>query len=362
MKNDAINEKEPHGQPLPAEEQKRKEAAAKRIKEALKLRNMKAIDLANTTGISKASISGYMHGRYEPKAGRTYLMAKALDVSESWLMGYDVPMEQAKTTNKRTKKEQKTQELLSAASQNENLLETVKSFLQVPEDKQQDIALEIKTLSSRYTKELNHKDFIKMVGDYAALRRHVPCDEKHGYRHFDETIERLMCPEVCEHTQKMQSGDVLVKLINGIDMTPDIEECCSSDPYFPLLMDILAMVDGENKYSESNKETLFIFYRGAAADLALLALSIPYVKAVREHIEDTEFAAFISDVVAYHIEDYVRPSYNSSLLPEHFLIEPFRFTAEPELNQDPPDITASVVHTAHGWILSRRQSPPSQQK
>lgn len=44
-------------------------------------------------GISEAVISQYRSGKYEPKQDRLDEFAKALDVSEGWLMGYDVPME-----------------------------------------------------------------------------------------------------------------------------------------------------------------------------------------------------------------------------------------------------------------------------
>ena len=38
-------------------------------------------------------ISQYISGAYEPKQDRIYLISKALNVSEAWLMGLDVPME-----------------------------------------------------------------------------------------------------------------------------------------------------------------------------------------------------------------------------------------------------------------------------
>ena len=79
----------PQWNELPKEEQMRRANAAKRLNEAITLRNMKPIDLANTTGISKASISGYMLGKYEPKPARLRTMAKVLNVSEAWLMGYE---------------------------------------------------------------------------------------------------------------------------------------------------------------------------------------------------------------------------------------------------------------------------------
>lgn len=66
---------------------------AQRIKEALTIRNMKQADLVEKTKIGKSSISTYLSGTYEPKQKNIYLIAKALDVNEAWLMGYDVPME-----------------------------------------------------------------------------------------------------------------------------------------------------------------------------------------------------------------------------------------------------------------------------
>ena len=65
---------------------------AERIKEALQLRNMKQSDLVEKTGIGKSSISTYLSGSYEPKQRNIYKIAQALNVSEAWLMGADVPM------------------------------------------------------------------------------------------------------------------------------------------------------------------------------------------------------------------------------------------------------------------------------
>lgn len=66
---------------------------ANRIKEAMTIRGMKQVDLVSLTGIGKSSISTYLSGEYEPKKRNIYKIAKALDVSEAWLMGEDVPME-----------------------------------------------------------------------------------------------------------------------------------------------------------------------------------------------------------------------------------------------------------------------------
>ena len=66
---------------------------SKRIQEAMELRGLKQTDLVEKTGISKGALSSYISGRYVPKQNNTFLIAKALNVNEAWLMGADVPME-----------------------------------------------------------------------------------------------------------------------------------------------------------------------------------------------------------------------------------------------------------------------------
>lgn len=66
---------------------------AERLREALALSGMKQSDLVRKTGIYKGTISNYFHGKYEPKSSAINKLAIALNVSETWLWGYDVPME-----------------------------------------------------------------------------------------------------------------------------------------------------------------------------------------------------------------------------------------------------------------------------
>lgn len=69
------------------------EKTAERIKEAMKIREMSQSDIIEKTGINKGALSSYISGRYKPKQTNTYLLAKALNVSEAWIMGEDVSME-----------------------------------------------------------------------------------------------------------------------------------------------------------------------------------------------------------------------------------------------------------------------------
>lgn len=66
---------------------------SERLNEAMQIRNIKQTELSERTGIDKSKLSSYMSGRYKAKQDGIYILAKALNVSEAWLMGFDVPME-----------------------------------------------------------------------------------------------------------------------------------------------------------------------------------------------------------------------------------------------------------------------------
>jgi len=69
-----------------------KDTCASRLKKGLEIRNMKQSELCRITKIPKSAISQYISGSFEPKQDRVFLIASALNVSEAWLMGFDVPM------------------------------------------------------------------------------------------------------------------------------------------------------------------------------------------------------------------------------------------------------------------------------
>ena len=63
-----------------------------RLKEVLDKKGLRAVDLMDMTDVPKSAISFYLAGKSQPKADRLYKIAQALDISEAWLLGYDVPM------------------------------------------------------------------------------------------------------------------------------------------------------------------------------------------------------------------------------------------------------------------------------
>ena len=95
-----------------------------RLKEGLRIRGMKQSDLCKATKIPKSAMSQYLGGIYEPKQDRIYLISKALNVSEAWLMGYDVPMERKTPSSDKVE-----------LSEGERIL--LDLFRKVPEEQQQ---------------------------------------------------------------------------------------------------------------------------------------------------------------------------------------------------------------------------------
>lgn len=66
---------------------------ADRLRQAIQESGKKQADIVRETGLDKSSLSNYLSGKYEPKQKAIMALARALDVSEMWLWGYDVPKE-----------------------------------------------------------------------------------------------------------------------------------------------------------------------------------------------------------------------------------------------------------------------------
>ncbi len=78
----------------------RKEECQVRIKKAMNLRGLTQADIVEKTNIKKSALSQYINGKITPRQNAIGELAKILNVSEPWLMGYDVPMDRNITTLK----------------------------------------------------------------------------------------------------------------------------------------------------------------------------------------------------------------------------------------------------------------------
>lgn len=68
------------------------ESFRQRLRKVMEARGLKPSELSDASGVSRPLISMYLNGKAEAKQNSLYKLATALNVSEAWLMGYDVPM------------------------------------------------------------------------------------------------------------------------------------------------------------------------------------------------------------------------------------------------------------------------------
>ena len=75
---------------------------AQRIREIMRERGLRQVDILQMAepisrkyniDLTKGNLSMYVTGRVLPGQDKLLILAEALDVSEAWLMGYDVPKE-----------------------------------------------------------------------------------------------------------------------------------------------------------------------------------------------------------------------------------------------------------------------------
>lgn len=90
-----------------------------RIKEAMELRNLNQTDIVERTNIKKSALSQYISGKITPRQNAIDELSKVLNVSEPWLMGYDVPMK--RTVFKKEAQKSKTDEIVLTPEQDAEL-------------------------------------------------------------------------------------------------------------------------------------------------------------------------------------------------------------------------------------------------
>lgn len=118
------------------------ESCGQRIAKALDINGMKQAELCKLAKVPKSSLSLYLSGAYEPKQNRIYDMARVLNVSEAWLMGYDVPMERQEKNSPNelqlTEGEKKWLKLYHQLSNEtkETLIDVANKFDKLPADTQ----------------------------------------------------------------------------------------------------------------------------------------------------------------------------------------------------------------------------------
>ena len=122
--------------------EKQQESIAQRIRKAMDAKGKKQADLVRETGLDRGSISSYLSGKYEPKQKAIYKLSQALDVSEAWLLVYDVPM--ARTDDQ--KKNDQLAKLVATLRADEAFYNTVVALAELDESQHEAIRQLVATL------------------------------------------------------------------------------------------------------------------------------------------------------------------------------------------------------------------------
>lgn len=87
---------------------------SERLQQIMQTRGLKQVDILKLAEpfcikygvkLGRNDLSQYVSGKVEPGQYKLYILGQALNVSEAWLMGYDVPMKRAAASNDFTNNE-----------------------------------------------------------------------------------------------------------------------------------------------------------------------------------------------------------------------------------------------------------------
>ena len=91
----------------------KKENTSVRLNKIMEERNLRQVDILERVKpfcikydikMNKSDLSQYVSGKVEPSQEKLVILGMALNVSEAWLMGFDVPMERTSATREMSPK------------------------------------------------------------------------------------------------------------------------------------------------------------------------------------------------------------------------------------------------------------------
>ena len=117
---------------------------AERLKQIMEDRNLRQIDIIEKcrpfckelgVKMGRSDFSQYLSGKIQPKQTKMAILSRALNVSEAWLMGFDVPMsaKDASTAETMDEREQVLLELfrLVPDGQKDEVINLIRSALKM---------------------------------------------------------------------------------------------------------------------------------------------------------------------------------------------------------------------------------------
>lgn len=106
----------------------KKENTAIRLNRIMTEKNLRQVDILERVKpfcikydikMNKSDLSQYVNGKVEPGQDKLTVLGMALNVSEAWLMGFDVPMERTASTKESSPKIMQYYELLNDLGKHE---------------------------------------------------------------------------------------------------------------------------------------------------------------------------------------------------------------------------------------------------
>ena len=116
-----------------------KKNTAERLREIMQGRSLRQIDILERAApyckeygvkLGKSDLSQYVSGKVEPGQEKLTILALALDVSEAWLMGFDVP------ARPETRGEQ-LGSLWAKVSRDQELIRALEKYISLSNDKKE---------------------------------------------------------------------------------------------------------------------------------------------------------------------------------------------------------------------------------
>lgn len=164
-------------------------------------KQMKQVDLCNKTGIDKALISNYLSGKYKAKQDKLHKLAIALDVSEGWLMGYDVDMDREWFEEK---------EPSEISIDNARYIETTTKTIKIPVLGKVPAGVPIEAIQDILGYEEIPASMLKSGNNYFALK--IDGDSMYPDYKTGDII-------IIKQQNDCNSGDDCVVMVNGDDAT-----------------------------------------------------------------------------------------------------------------------------------------------
>lgn len=212
----------------------RKFTTSERLKTLMSERQLKQVDILKMLkpyetklglSLSKSLLSMYVNGKSTPNQNGIYLLAKAFDVNEGWLMGFDVPMDRpANLEFENTAPTAVAQKIMNITNQlkpqrQEVVYCVAKSELKAQQNETMEIANEFVTFEHEGVRQSYPKNVVDHIVKTSLLPRYSSLEMSAGVDSWSEAVDP---PEMWDiPVSLLKYGVEFCAPINGESMQPN---------------------------------------------------------------------------------------------------------------------------------------------